>query len=212
MGKNWLLLTLLIGACLCVEHFYSDYRQNVVGKKGLTFKATVWPEEKNSFVGRMSCSGCNPQQGDTSCSVLLPILCIIHARTLDRPYYSFYPDFTPYDNPDQSFYEGWTGGILAVTDPIRGLEIDSYKSGDSLCKNAFGRKAKFAQFTDGWYMKNMNGPNLKIEKAWSWEKADSGEFNLWGYFNHDYTGRAWVWTQTTPMGNCMLPKSNPIDP
>lgn len=81
---------------------------------------------------------------------------------MNRPYYGYYPDFTPYDNPDQSYYEGWTGGIIALTDPIRGIEIDSYQTGDSLCKNQFGGNAKFAEFTDGYYMKSMNGPDLKI--------------------------------------------------
>jgi len=110
----------------------------------------------------MSCNGCDPQLGDTSCTEKIPILCIVHPKKLDRPYYNFYPDFTPYDNPDQSFYEGWTGGIIAVTDPIRGLEVDSYVTGDKLCKTSFGDDSKFAQFTDGWLMKNMNGADLKI--------------------------------------------------
>lgn len=208
--RRVLLLCLLAVMASSIDIFFSDNQQSIPTKKGLTFQATIWPEEKNSWVGRMSCSNCDPQLGDTPCSEKLPVLCIVHPRTLDRPYYGYYPDFTPYDNPDQSFYEGWTGGVLAVTDPVRGLEIDSYKTGDSLCKTAFGPKAKFAQFTDGWYMKNMNGPNLKIEKAWNWTQAASGEYNLWGVFNHDHLGRSWVWTQTTPTGNCVLPKSIPI--
>jgi hypothetical protein len=208
--RRVLLLCLLAVMASSIDIYFSDNQQSIPTKKGLTFQATIWPEEKNSWVGRMSCNGCDPQLGDTSCSEKLPVLCIVHPRTLDRPYYGYYPDFTPYDNPDQSFYEGWTGGVLAVTDPVRGLEIDSYKTGDSLCKTAFGPKAKFAQFTDGWYMKNMNGPNLKIEKAWNWTQAASGEYNLWGVFNHDHLGRSWVWTQTTPTGNCVLPKSIPI--
>lgn len=49
---------------------------------------------------------------------------------LDRPYYAYYPTTslqnntskaTPFANADQSFYEGWTGGIIALTDPVRGL-------------------------------------------------------------------------------------------
>lgn len=51
-----------------VSQFFSDYRQGIAYKKGLTFQATVWPSEQNSFVGRMSCNGCNPQLGDTSCT------------------------------------------------------------------------------------------------------------------------------------------------
>lgn len=122
----------------------------------------------------MSCNGCNPQNGDTLCTQKLPILCIVHARTLPRPYYKYYSDFTPYSNPDQSFYEGWTGGVISTTDPVRGLDIDSYKTGDNLCKSSFGPSAKFATFTDGWYMANMNGPDIKMEKSWNWNTALPG--------------------------------------
>jgi len=212
IAKNLILLCVLFCLAISVEQFYSDYRQSIANKKGLTFEATIWPEEKNSWAGRMSCNGCDPQLGDTACTVKLPVLCIIHGKTLDRPYYNYYPDFTPYDNPDQSFYEGWTGGIIGVTDPVMGLTIDSYATGDSLCKTAFGDNSKFAQFTDGWVIKNMNGADLKIEKAWNWGDATSGEYNFWGYFNHQHVGRTWVWTQTTPSGNCITPKSNPISP
>ena len=116
----------------------------------------------------MSCNGCNPQYGDTACTTRLPVTCILFHKVLDRPFYGYYPDFTPYDNPDQSYYEGWTGGIIALSDPVRGVEINSYQVGDSICKNQFGQFAKFAEFTDGYYMKNMNGIDLKIEKAWNW--------------------------------------------
>ena len=159
----------------------------------------------------MSCNGCNPQEGDTSCTTLLPVTCIIHHLKLDRPWYSFYPLFTPLNNPDNSFYEGWTGGIIALTDPVRGLEIDSYITGTRMCQNAFGANAKMATFTDGYYMPYMNGPNIAIEKLWDWSKAQRGEYNFWGYFNHHHIGKSWVWTQTTPSGNCVIPKSNPIN-
>ncbi len=78
----------------------------------------------------MSCNGCNPHEGDTPCTVKLPITCIVNYMKLDRPYYSFYPTTslqnsasaaTPFSNADQSFYEGWTGGVIALTDPVMGL-------------------------------------------------------------------------------------------
>jgi hypothetical protein len=203
--KQLILIAAFAFMALSVSEYFSDYRQGIAVKRGLTFRATVLPEESNSFVGRMSCDGCNPQQGDTSCTETLPVLCIVHAQTLHRPYYDYYPDFTPYANPDQSFYEGWTGGVLAVTDPVMGLQINSFIVGDNLCKTAYGPKATFATFKSGWYMPRMNGINLLIEKAWDWTKARTGEFNLWGYFNHNYRGKAWVWTQTTPTGNCATP-------
>jgi hypothetical protein len=110
----------------------------------------------------MSCVNCNPQQGDTDCTVSLPVTCILHPKKLDRPFYSFYPSFTPYSNPDQGYYEGWTGGIILLTDPIQGLTIDSYKTGDNLCKNYFGQNAIFATFESGFYLPNMNGPLIRI--------------------------------------------------
>lgn len=97
-----------------------------------------------------------------------------------------------------------------MTDPVRGLEIDSYRTGDNMCKTAYGDHAKFATFTDGYHMKYMNGPDLKIEKAWDWGQASSGEYNMWGIFNHDHIGRSWIWTQYTPNGNCMLPNSGSV--
>jgi len=68
VGKTLLALCLLLVCGLCVEQYFSDYRQGFVSKKGLTFQATIWPEEQNSYVGRMSCNGCNAQEGDTSCT------------------------------------------------------------------------------------------------------------------------------------------------
>lgn len=80
----------------------------------------------------MSCNGCNPNEGDVPCTVKLPITCIVNYMKLDRPFYAFYPSSnlqktgstsgaTPFANADQSFYEGWTGGVIALTDPVRGL-------------------------------------------------------------------------------------------
>lgn len=210
VGKTLITLSLLLVLGLCVGQYYSDHRQGIVSKKGLTFQATIWPEEQNSYVGRMSCNGCNPQEGDTSCTEILPITCIIHHKKLDRPYYKFYPTFTSHVNPDNSFYNGWTGGIIALTDPIRGLEIDSYITGTRHCQNAFGADSKMATFTDGYYMDYMNGPTISIEKSWKWSSAKRGEYNFWGYFNHNHIGKSWVWTQTTPNGNCVLPPSHSI--
>lgn len=74
-GKQVVLTCLLLAVAIYgttsqnpVPQYYSDYRLSANYKQGLTFQATVWPTEQNSFVGRMSCNGCDPQNGDTSCS------------------------------------------------------------------------------------------------------------------------------------------------
>ena len=94
----------------------------------------------------MSCNGCNHNERDVPCTVKLPVTCIVNYMKLDRPFYSFYPasnlqltsgqPATPFANADQSFYEGWTRRIIALTDPVTGLEINSYLTGTRLCQNA----------------------------------------------------------------------------
>lgn len=165
-------------------------------------RGTVFPEESNSFVGKMSCDGCNPNSGDTACTVSLPLLCIIGPKNFDRPFYSFYPEFTPYANADAGAYEGWTGGVFGLTDPFRGIDINSFRNGDNLCKTYFGPTAKFADFMDGWFMPYMNAPAVSIEKNWSFGKAAPSSYGLWGYFNHADTGRVWVSNLASPSSNC----------
>ena len=50
-GKLSITLCLLLGVVLSVQtpsngmsQFYSDYRQGIAYKKGLTFQATIWPQ------------------------------------------------------------------------------------------------------------------------------------------------------------------------
>lgn len=170
-------------------------------RKGLTYVAKQWPSKANYWTGQMGCSGCDPINGDTSCTVSLPILCILHYRVIDRPYYAFTTDST-YTNPDNGFYNPWTGGIFVVTDPFQGVTISSYAVGDQHCKDYYGPKAKFAEFHDGYFMDIMNTPPIKAWKSWDWALTQCGEFSLWGYFNHHWRGNTWVWINNQPNGNC----------
>lgn len=43
-AKNFILLALLLATTLCVQQYYSDYKDAITSKKGLTFEASVWPE------------------------------------------------------------------------------------------------------------------------------------------------------------------------
>jgi len=70
--------------------------------------------------------------------VSLPVLCILHYKTIDRPYYYYSPQDSTYNNPDGGFYNAWTGGIFVVTDQIQGLNIKSYAKGDQYCKDYYG--------------------------------------------------------------------------
>jgi len=92
----------------------------------------------------MGCKGCDPQEGDTPCTQTLPALCILHHKVNDRPYYIYSPNVAPYQNPDQGYYNAWTGGIFTVTPPVRGYDIDSYDNGNKICQKFWGKNAKFA--------------------------------------------------------------------
>jgi len=154
----------------------------------------------------MGCDGCNPKDGDTACTVKLPLLCILHHKSLDRPYYFYQPDLSTYtSNKDGSFYNPWTGGVLLVTDSFQGMKVDSYDTGDKICKDYYGYDAKFAEFHDGYYLEDMNGwksESILAWSTWSWAQAKCGEWSLWGYFNHHWNGKVWIWVNNQPNGNC----------
>jgi hypothetical protein len=171
-------------------------------KKGLTFQATVFPNTENNWAGRFSCNNCNPFEGDQLCNKTLPILCLTFAKTLQRPLYKIAVEYTPFAVVDGGYYDGWTGGVLQVTVPVRGYDISSYKIGDDLCKGYFGPNSKFAEFNDGNYMPYMNQRPISAWNQWDWAESKRGGWNFWGYFNHHYRGRAWVWIKGQPNGNC----------
>ena len=191
--KQLLLASLIVTGILAQQGGWG----NQGTAQGLTYRATVWPQQSNSWVGRMSCDGCNPANGDTDCTIKLPILCINNAKTIDRPFYEFYPDYTTYDNPDASYYEGWVGGTFLLTDPVPGTTITSFQAGDNLCKTYYGKNSKFAASNDAYYMSYMNGQVLLIEKNWNWSQTQQGSWNMWGIFNHNDLGRVWVWSATS---------------
>lgn len=170
--------------------------------RGMTLQATVFPTYENNWAGRFSCNNCNPFEGDQPCSKSLPILCISNVKVAQRPHYTVAVEYTPFAITDGGYYDGWTGGVFTVTLPVRGSHITSYAVGDSLCKGYFGSSSKFAAFDDGYYMPYMNQLPEKSWWLWDWAQAKQGGWNMWGYFNHHYRGRAWVWINNQPTGNC----------
>ena len=170
--------------------------------KGLTFQATVFPSYENNWAGRFSCNHCNPFVGDQPCSKALPLLCISNKWTATRPYHTIAVPYTPFSITDGGYYDSWTGGVFTVTLPVRGSAITSYKAGDDLCKGYFGSSSSFAKFDDGRYMDYMNEDPQKTWSMWNWNNTKKGGWNMWGYFNHRYRGRAWVWIDNQPNGNC----------
>ena len=170
--------------------------------KGMTFQATVWPSYETSWAGRFSCNNCNPFEGDQPCTKSLPILCISSPKSISRPFYPIQIQYTPFSITDGGYYDGWTGGVVTSTLPVRGSDITSYSVGDKICKGYFGNNSVFATLDSGFYMPFMNELPRKTWSLWDWNKAKTGGWNFWAYFNLHYRGRAWVWVKGQPNGNC----------
>ncbi len=51
-------------------------------------------------------------------------------------------------------------------------------------------------------MKNMNAMPQKTWKFWDWDQAICGGYGFWGFFNHKYQGRTWVWNNNNAKANC----------
>ena len=130
------------------------------------------------------------------------MLCLSSPKTIIRPWYNIATQYTPFSVLDGGYYDGWTGGFLQVTLPVQGASITSYKAGDALCKGYFGNNSQFATFDSGFYLPFMNRFPAKTWALWEWGQAKRGQWNFWGYFNHRYRGRAWVWVNGQPLGNC----------
>lgn len=103
-------------------------------KRGLT-----WVQDPSDSCGqtRVTCNDCDPYKGDTSCSESRPLLCIKK-------------DGSSNCGPPSDFYDGWTGGTVALTPfLVRGTELTSLAAANSICASTFGTGYRMAEFHDG---------------------------------------------------------------
>lgn len=77
---------------------------------------------------------CNPYQGDSSCSVLLPVLCVqVDGST--RP---------PYEPPpagggmNKEYYTGWVEGTAELTTPVQGNAFATLDDVNAYCEAQLG--------------------------------------------------------------------------
>lgn len=78
--------------------------------------------------------GCNPTVGDTSCSMVLPLLCIKKGDI---------------SRPAGLGGHGWTRGELAATHAVMGATLDSEARANMLCERELGSDWRMATFADG---------------------------------------------------------------
>ncbi|EJE51130.1 hypothetical protein PMI14_04194 [Acidovorax sp. CF316] len=118
---------------------------------GLTFAVVADDAKQPAEVARLGCAGepratdrplkndhpCNHQQGDTSCRVVLPVLCI-QPGTAAKPAGSA-----------EASLAGWSGGMLAPTQPVMGAILTSAALASARCEMELGSGWRMADMKDG---------------------------------------------------------------
>lgn len=121
---------------------------------------------------RVGCSGCDAYDGDTACSIALPILCI---------YVSGAPDPEPWR---ASYYNGWSEGHVAISAPVKGSDLISEANASSICQGQFGTGWRMAEFHDGdpdgnnagWYFRAYGSPPNYVR---FWVYINDQNANCW---------------------------------
>ena len=113
---------------------------------GLTFGLQPLEEKDPKDVANMVCDAgdsklnraykgaCNPNVGDTSCRILLPVLCI---RKADLP------------RPGGLSGSGWSRGELGATQAVMGATLQSELQASVMCERELGSGWRMASFADG---------------------------------------------------------------
>ena len=146
----------------------SQTAENAV-RRGLTYgQHTIDVPPINTL--KFSCGGdygykCDVIEGDTACQTALPLLCF---KDLNLP--------TPLHIAEP---ETWAGGLLALTDPVKGERFRTEVQAHKYCANAFGKDWRVVSYHDG---------------------PDKG-FQSYGR-NANAKKRAWINIQSAPKATC----------
>jgi hypothetical protein len=114
-------------------------------------------------------NACNPYQGDTSCRIVLPVLCIQKA-SLPLP-----------AGVPNGFYQGWTGGMLAATRPVMGAILESEQMANARCQAELGADWRMAEFHDGaggWGLQGQRGVGFEGYTRY-WVRINDQPGNCW---------------------------------
>lgn len=152
---------------------------------GMTWAVVRYLNDIN--VNEVGCYGCNAYQGDTSCDQSLPILCVSQTK-FKRPPYSF-PHCSTCAMTDE-FYNGWSGGYLAATPPVKGTDLSSISNVNSICSKYFGPEFVAVMHGMGTYAIGMND-QTNYYTTWTYP-TQTGGWNLYGYGNLDDCTRYWA--------------------
>ena len=111
---------------------------------------------------------CNPYKGDTSCRVVLPVLCF-QGKGLPQP-----PDI------QAGQYQGWSGGVLGATQPVMGAILTSEAVAIARCEKELGAGWRMAEFHDagGWGLQGQRGLGLAPNTRF-WVHVNDQPGNCW---------------------------------
>lgn len=116
-------------------------------QRGMTW---AWKSRVNDVDSVGSDATTNAYAGDTTCNVSLPILCIRKA-SIPKPGYV-----------STGFYNGWSGGYIALTHAHLGYDLGSQEQGNSICVQELGSGWQMAEFHDGaWGNGGSGGWNFQ---------------------------------------------------
>lgn len=146
---------------------------HAAGGNGMTW--TLLSHDSTLGVDQVNCNngaadGCNAYQGETSCKLSRPVLCL-KVDNSKRPTYTAWPS---------EFYDGWAAGHIATTMPIQGIALSSPTAGDQFCQATFGAGWKMAEFHDnrvgGWGFRAYG--NVRNDQHF-WVRISDQPANCW---------------------------------
>ncbi len=169
------------------------------GGKGMTW--SLIPGWRNSAldVDAVSCNNCNAYVGDTSCNTKLPILCFSTCNFKRPPYQ---PIGCTTCAMSMEAYDGWSGGMFKLTDPVLGTSLLSSSNMNKICQNQFGSSFVAAYHSMGRYVVGMS-PTKYYYGTWP-TTTNGGGWGARGYGNLNTTSRFWVYISDQP-SNCWNP-------
>lgn len=176
-GKAGLLVPVLLLAACATTPKVQDDPTPIAHKAGYTWKTKTISSGQTgtrwALVGRHPHS--DAYQGDTSCQMSRPILC------LDKVNKRSYPTDR---QPDKAAVldnarKYWTQGYLRVTKPVQGTLLTSRLVGDEICAKSFGAEYRMAEHHDSpaaWF---VLGHGVIPEKRTFWVAIDDQPANCW---------------------------------
>ena len=150
---------------------------------GLTFALNPNGDTAPPGVAHFSCNGepkptdrpqdnaCNPYRGDTSCSVVLPVLCF-KPEGLANP-----------AGANSTPVAAWTGGIFAATAPVMGAILESQDIANARCEKQLGSGFRMSDWhaAGGYAMRGQSGQGVSTETGTTrfWVAIKDQAANCW---------------------------------